>query len=257
MAFQPIYQFHAELLDYRPKIWRRFQVPGNITMAKLGYILMSIFEMKASHLFCFNVPAELKFKEFIEERLSKKDCENIFKKIDVYNLFIKSNWRFEIIKGRIENFSTEGEESEKFFDASKSKLKDAVWRPFTQMFFTYDYGDDWNIYLVLEEIIVDKELSGRELPRVLAGEGFGIIEDCGGTFGLEEIAEAFKKKKGERYDEFCEWLGRNDLDMDAFDIDDANLRLKKVPRIYADIYEHDMYPTQQSIDFLERKYIRN
>ena len=36
MASQPIYQFYAELNNYQPKIWRRFQVPGNITMARLG-----------------------------------------------------------------------------------------------------------------------------------------------------------------------------------------------------------------------------
>lgn len=36
MASQPIYQFYAELKDYEPKIWRRFQVPENITMALAG-----------------------------------------------------------------------------------------------------------------------------------------------------------------------------------------------------------------------------
>lgn len=35
-----------------------------------------------------------------------------------------------------------------------------------------------------------------ELPNVLEGEGFGIIEDCGGAGGLEELGKAFKKKKG-------------------------------------------------------------
>ena len=56
MASQPIYQFYAELKDYEPKIWRRFQVPENITMARLGYILMTMYEMKANHLFCVTVP---------------------------------------------------------------------------------------------------------------------------------------------------------------------------------------------------------
>jgi hypothetical protein len=56
MASQPIYQFYAELDNYSPKIWRRFQVMNNITMARLGYIVMTIFEMQASHLFCFEVP---------------------------------------------------------------------------------------------------------------------------------------------------------------------------------------------------------
>jgi len=51
------------------------------------------------------------------------------------------------------------------------------------------------VKLVLEEVIIDTELPGKELPRVLDGEGYGIIEDCGGTGGLKEIEKAFKKKK--------------------------------------------------------------
>lgn len=49
MAAQPIYQFYVELEDYKPKMWRRFQVMKGLTMACLGYIIMTIFEMEASH----------------------------------------------------------------------------------------------------------------------------------------------------------------------------------------------------------------
>lgn len=49
MASHPIYQFYAALADYDPKIWRRFQVMNNVGMAELGYILMTLFEMQASH----------------------------------------------------------------------------------------------------------------------------------------------------------------------------------------------------------------
>lgn len=47
MATHPIYQLYVELEDYKPKIWRRVQVQNNITMAKLGYIIMTLFEMQA------------------------------------------------------------------------------------------------------------------------------------------------------------------------------------------------------------------
>ena len=50
MAEQPIFQFYAELDDFKPKIWRRFQVAGNITVARLGYIVMTMYEMEANHL---------------------------------------------------------------------------------------------------------------------------------------------------------------------------------------------------------------
>ena len=40
----------------------------------------------------------------------------------------------------------------------------------------------------------------------------------------------------------------------AFDIDDMNFRLKKLPRIYKQIYEDRLEPTQRSIALIERKY---
>ncbi len=58
------------------------------------------------------------------------------------------------------------------------------------MTFTYDFGDNWQVSMVLEKIIEDKVLSGKELPRVLEGDGYGIIEDCGGVGGLEDITKA-------------------------------------------------------------------
>lgn len=67
--------------------------------------------------------------------------------------------------------------------------------------FEYDFGDGWEIMIVLEKIIdTDSDISGKDLPRVLEGEGYGIIEDCGGSEGL---------------------------DLGIFDLDDMNFRLKK------------------------------
>ena len=36
-----------------------------------------------------------------------------------------------------------------------------------------------------------------------------------------------------------------------------NFRLKKVPRIYRDLYEFGFAPTRQSINLLERKYLNS
>ena len=92
------------------------------------------------------------------------------------------------------------------------------------------------------------------MPRVLAGEGYGIVEDCGGPGGLEQLAKAFKRKRGPQYEEYCEWRGVDDLDLFSFDLDDMNYRLKKVPRIYADAYEYRLEPTKQSMALLLREY---
>lgn len=87
--------------------------------------------------------------------------------------------------------------------------------PGKQLSMEYDFGDGWEVKLILEAVIEDKELPGRELPRVLEGEGYGIIEDCGGSGGLERIAEVFQKKSGEEYEELRAWLGRDDLDLSS------------------------------------------
>ncbi len=118
----------------------------------------------------------------------------------------------------------------------------------------YDFGDNWYVFLVLESIATDTALSAKDLPRVIEGEGFGIIEDCGGVIGLSEIRKAFIKKKGNQYEELREWLGVDDLDLSAFDIDDMNFRLKKLPRIYKECYEDKLMPTQRAINLIERKY---
>jgi hypothetical protein len=65
MASRPVYQFYAELDDYKPLIWRRFQTAGNISMARLGYILMTMFEMQASHLYASEIPPDAEVMTFL------------------------------------------------------------------------------------------------------------------------------------------------------------------------------------------------
>ncbi len=68
MAAQPIYQFYSFLKDYQPVIWRRFQVAGNVTLARLGYIVMTMYEMQASHLFCIDYYVKDDLLGYLRER---------------------------------------------------------------------------------------------------------------------------------------------------------------------------------------------
>ena len=141
-------------------------------------------------------------------------------------------------------------------DATQTRLRQVLNEVDEQVQVNYDFGDDWLVKLTLEKIYLDRELPGSEFPRVLEGAGFGIVEDCGGAPGLNELVKAFKKKKGDDYEEYRDWLGIEDFDITAFDIDDMNFRLKKIPRIYKQCYEDQLQPTQKSIDLIERKYLK-
>jgi hypothetical protein len=252
MASNPIYEFHAQLRDYQPKMWRRFQVVNNITIARLGYILMTLFEMQASHLFRIEVP----FKENLITAIRKRMGDSEYNKLFANEPFndIEENRIFEIITDDTYLYR---DEDEKVYDITEHKLKHIITQPYSKLVFVYDFGDNWIVDVTLECIFRDDDLPGKLLPRVLEGEGYGIIEDCGGVSGLEKLAKAFKKKKGEEYNTYREWLGLNDLDIERFDINDMNFRLLKVPRIYSDIYERNLEPTKQSADILERKYLNS
>jgi hypothetical protein len=251
MASNPIYEFHAKLRDYQPEMWRRFQVVNNITMARLGYILMTLFEMQASHLFRIEVPFRENSITAIRNRLDDSEYNRLF--ADYPFNEIEENGIFEIITDDTYLYR---DEDEKVYDITEHKLKHVITQPHSKLVFIYDFGDNWIVDVTLERIFKDDDLPGRLLPRVLEGKGHGIIENCGGVGGLENLAKAFKKKKGKEYNAYREWLGLDDLDLDHFDINDMNFRLLKVPRIYSDIYERNLEPTKQSMDILERKYLK-
>ena len=86
------------------------------------------------------------------------------------------------------------------------------------------------------------------------GAGYGIVEDVGGIGGLESLAKALKRGKGREYNDYCAWLDSSTFDLEAFNIDDMNFRLKKLMRVYKDIYENGYEPTKKMLSILLREY---
>jgi len=229
-----VYQFHAELDDYKPKIWRRFQVKGDITVAMLGYIVMTMYEMKANHL--LSLEHEMPFLT-PTGRQSKR---------------MQLICRYDISDNTFDDDLNDIDSE----DATMTKLSTLNLEAPARIVVLYDFGDNWRVLVTLEKKFDAQSLPPKALPRVLEGEGFGIVEDCGGIYGLADLAQAFKEKKGEKYDEYRSWLGVDDLALAMFDWDDMNFRLKKLPAIYAKIYEQHAYPSQRAIDLIERKYLQ-
>jgi len=229
-----VYQFFAELEDYKPKIWRRFQVGGDITVARLGYIVMTMYEMKASHLLAIEHERPFLTQTGRQSKRMQLICR----------YYIPGN-----------TFDDDLDDADNE-DATTAKLSSLNLEAPSRIVVWYDFGDDWRVVVTLEKELDDLALSPKELPRVLEGKGFGIVEDCGGIYGLADLAQAFKEKKGKEYDEYRSWLGVDDLDLAMLDLGDMNFRLKKLPAIYAKIYEKRAYPSQRSIDLIERKYLQ-
>jgi len=83
--------------------------------------------------------------------------------------------------------------------------------------FLYDYGDEWEVTVKLEKILSFDPATADSLPQTLDGAGFGIIEDCGGAFGLMHIREVLSEgESNSEWDDIVDWLGDEDFDLDAF-----------------------------------------
>jgi len=71
--------------------------------------------------------------------------------------------------------------------------------------YLYDFGDGWEHMIVLEKILPQEQ--GSRYPICIAGERACPPEDCGGTWGYENLLEIIKDKKHEDYKYMMEWLG--------------------------------------------------
>jgi len=89
--------------------------------------------------------------------------------------------------------------------------------------YEYDFGDGWNHSIRVEKVLPAQE---KAAPRCLAGKRACPPEDCGGSWGYEEILEAINDPEhGE--DEMLEWV-EEDYDPEAFDLDQVNKELRRL-----------------------------
>lgn len=74
-----------------------------------------------------------------------------------------------------------------------------------RLLYTYDYGDNWEHELVVEQILPpDPKLSN---PFCLDGARAGPPEDCGGPWGYDNFLEAISDPGHPEHAEMLEWAG--------------------------------------------------
>ncbi len=201
-----IYEFRVKLKDYSPSMWRRFQIKSDATLTSLGYVILSSYKANASHLI-----------QFYDKGFSYYSRPTV-----IYAFPCSDSFENEV-------------------DIRDFKIDDVFKAVGDTLIFNYDFGDDWEFEISLKKII-DKAADDMKLPVILSGKGYGIIDDCGGVWGLSRIKYAFQMGEGEDYEMFSEWLGCDEIDLSTFDVDEANEDLEnelpKLKTAYEDMYEY-------------------
>ena len=88
--------------------------------------------------------------------------------------------------------------------------------------YRYDFGDNWEIYIDVEEIIEDYD---KNYPLCIDGEGNAPPEDVGGKWGYEDFLKIINDEEHQEHNDMLAWAkyqGYGD-----FSIEEVNKRIKR------------------------------
>ena len=183
----PIYQFKATLRSVKPPIWRRFLVRSGIGLRVLHDTLQVIMGWYDSHLHEFQA-AGMTFS------MPEVDW-------DIYD-----HVAYDEKRARLDQVVTE----------ERQKIK-----------YLYDFGDGWEVDLVLEKILPPDPKG--VYPVCVKGKRNGPPDDSGGPWGYMEMLEIIKDRTHPNHEELSEWLPE-DFDPEEFSLAEINrllVRLRK------------------------------
>jgi hypothetical protein len=111
------------------------------------------------------------------------------------------------------------------------RLSQLLTGPGDRLDYTYDFGDDWEHDIVLEEIRT--AVPEETYPSCVAGKGACPPEDCGGAWGYAELKEILADPSHESHQDMLEWLGLDagqDFDPKKFSVAEVNARLSSLAK---------------------------
>jgi Plasmid pRiA4b ORF-3-like protein len=114
---------------------------------------------------------------------------------------------------------------------SKVRLSQVLTGPGDQLRYTYDFGDDWEHDILLEETRTAGP--GEAYPSCVTGKGACPPEDCGGAWGYAELKEVLADPSHGDHQDMLDWLGLDngaDFDPKEFSPAEVNARLSTLAK---------------------------
>ena len=172
-----VYQFMITIEGIEPLIWRRIQVLSKYTFWDLHVAIQDAMGWLDNHLH------EFRLKKSSSHKVLKIGIPSEDRYDDVF-----AGWELNIA-----NFCQEpGEIAE----------------------YEYDFGDCWKHEVFLEEILIAD--NNVRYPICIGGQRSCPPEDCGGTWGYQDLLEIIKTPSHEHHRSMKEWLG-GEFDPEAFE----------------------------------------
>lgn len=118
-----------------------------------------------------------------------------------------------------------GEEME---DEASVTLEQLVPNEKQKFVYEYDFGDSWEHVVLVEKILPRKP--DTTYPHCITGRRACPPDDCGGIWGYAALLETLANPDAPDHEDMKEWMGDEDFDPAAFDVDEVNASLKHVDK---------------------------
>ena len=182
-----------DLMGIRPPIWRRIEASSDLTLDTFHVVIQKAFAWHDCHL-------------------------HEFSRVD-------TNRKHTIERFLMPYMLADGEEG---IPEENGRLGDVLKNPKDMLMYQYDFGDDWEHRICLEEI----RDGNLDLPKAIctAGKRAAPPEDCGGSWGYRMMVGAGSDPTHPDHEETAEricWLLGEDakLNPERFDLDGVNRML--------------------------------
>lgn len=184
------YTLRITLRGIKPAIWRKIEVPSNITLRHLGDLILDLMGWENYHLNQYHKGNDF-YLPFYQRDMEAE--EDMF--FDNYN-----------------------------YNQEDYTIADILSKKGATHLFEYDFGDSWEHEIRLSSIDEYTDKEPHEIVFV-GGKRACPPEDCGGVWGYEELLAILEKRKAHKRltsDEkgYLEWAGwDDDFDPDYLDKD--------------------------------------
>lgn len=180
------YEIRVKLKSFEPSTWRRFIISGNTSVKILEVAMLDMFNADFGHMF---------------DLLNKKTQE-----------------RFENAES-----IAEAKDWDPATGIDYEKAKVSYFEKRDKLLLTYDYGDSWEFEVDIKNITTDQ--AAPKCPKILSGKGYGIIDDIGGVWSLQDYYDTPKDKADP---EMIDWLmGGEAINLDNFNKEELNQRMEQ------------------------------
>lgn len=169
-----IYQLKITLQDIEPLIWRRIQVPNTCTFWELHSYIQDAFGWTNSHLHQFTC--------------TDAHTDGIVNKPSIIGIPRKPEF-----EGETQALPGWEYKVKYYIEGETSKIE-----------YTYDFGDNWQHTIELEEII--EAVKGFKYPFCVDGERNSPPEDCGGPHGYAGLLEVLFDPDDPEHEDTKEWV---------------------------------------------------